>query len=159
IRLDLTDDTPGFWPIRLPAEIHGGDGDDQIFAGRGAATIFAEAGNDYVWGDRVGAGFYTDGGLGFDTIFGAGYCVNQIYGDLGGGCIIGGGEGSRNSLAGGDGNDTNTGKGDYPNPDGGRGWDYLYGGPGWTDGYDDPSGNIVDLGYQGGTGAFHAYHN
>jgi hypothetical protein len=156
IRLDLTDNIPGFVPITIPAEIHGGDGDDLIVGGRGSNTIFGEAGNDTIWGGA--GGNYIDGGIGNDTLVGGANCYNQLFGDAGADLLYGGSGSSTNVLYGGDDSDELVGAGSYSSMDGGRGYDYLFGGPGANGFYDDPGSNYVYLGPPGSSYSMYYTH-
>jgi len=109
----------------LPATIHGGAGDDAIFAGGGNTTVYGGSGNDVITGGSGNDDLYgddgddvIDGGSGSDLVDGG-------YGD--------------DSLQGGNGND-------YLAP--GPGQDTVYGGDGddWVESSADGDSDYINGG-------------
>jgi Ca2+-binding RTX toxin-like protein len=102
--------------ITVSAEVHGGDGNDNITSGAGDDQIFGDAGNDVLLG-RAGSDVF-HGGDDNDTITG-GAGDDLLFGDGGDDVLIG--SGGADVFVGGDGND---------NLSGGGGRDVLIGGTG-----------------------------
>jgi Ca2+-binding RTX toxin-like protein len=155
-----TDNEENEIPFTLDAELHGGDGDDEITTGDGDDVVFGDDNNDRLY--VQGGNDYVDGGGGSDIIEGK-TGEDIIYGGSGDDTLLNGGPGS-DLVYGGPGNDILSGGPGLPpdleltsgenieeykdfgdillggtdddDLDGGFGDDYLFGDDiqGWSDG-------------------------
>ncbi len=136
--------------VHSPEGIHGGPGNDTLFAGRGGGPFFGDAGDDLIVGEEAGEDFSGlndefHGGSGDDTLTGSDG-EDQLFGD-GGSDVIHGNNG-HDTVDGGTGNDQLFGDDGDDMINGGDGADVVEGGNGMDTAHGDAGDDTINGGRQ-----------